>query len=124
MNIENLKKLRDSVNDSRAFDMGIYGVRYIDDVNFNGPHYCGAPACIAGHAVALIIEGGRDIFGFINASVEAIRWLELDQKTASNLFKPCEEHEGIDMWDVTQSHAVRCLDHLIETGEVDWMATS
>ena len=123
MNIENLKKLRDAVANSRAFNMEEWPDFDICDAKFINGHYCGTPACIGGHASALILR--EKLYGESTNYTYVFGWLELDNDQSADLFFPDQEHNGgIVMRNIDQAHAVRCLDHLIETGEVDWMATS
>ena len=95
----------------RAFDMA--GIRY----------YCGTPACIAGHALA---EAGREEWtGDLWATEEARKVMGLTVEQKYRLFSPVgkdadyragREQEGY----IGPEHAARCLERLVERGEVDW----
>ena len=82
---------------------------------------CGAPACIAGHAVALsggqhaVMCGERKSDIGRRTFVTAQAYLEISHDTAITLFicdglrDPEDKHQ-----------AARTLRHLAETGEIDW----
>ena len=123
MNIENLKKVRDAVANSRAFRMCSWASEHRDD-DFIGGHYCGSSACIAGHAGALMFRERAYGSTPISTYKTVCAWLELDELQANSLFFPVIELDGFNMTQIFKDHAVRCLDHLIETGEVDWMRTA
>ena len=123
MNIENLKLLRDSIEKSMAFDMTDWPIFFSEyDVEFNNGHYCGSAACIGGHAEALMIHND-DISGVATMS-EVRLWLDLSPIDANRLFFPNLYNCGVSISNITQEHAVRCLDHLIKTGEVNWSGTA
>lgn len=126
MNRENIQKVRDHIAAIPAsrFNMGSY---------FDGPTTeartyrgmaegaCGSCACIAGHALALLVPNGRSG----DYVMRARRLLGLNNREALRLFEP----ESQDYWfmgeelrheSVTRDEAVRVLDHLLETGKVDW----
>ena len=123
MNIDNLKLLRDTIANSQAFDMGDWPHIDKSDAEYiAGGHYCGTPVCIGGHGEALIrVSGERPDDSSISVK-DVGGWLGLSGKKFNALFFPRREDAGIDMLDITQAQAIRCLDHLIETGEVDWRA--
>ena len=129
MNIENVKRVRDAVAASKSFDMARWGITTYDDVEFKDGHFCGSPGCIRGHAVALMIDDGLyecsevedDHTRYVsidNAHCDAGVWMGLDIDMAGELFLPAEPSASIYL--ITQDQAVKCLDHLLETGVVDW----
>ena len=75
---------------------------------------CGTPACIAGWA-------GR-IFSTRITQAEGYEILGLNEEQAWDLFLPGNQLNLIGRFynEITLGHAVKVLDHLIETGEVDW----
>lgn len=91
---------------------------------------CGTVACLAGWTVEL----NKSLFGDwlersdIKGAARLV--LQLSQLEANRLFVPIEasilrhpNHPGAvlgDLNDVTTEQAVKVLDHLLETGEVDW----
>ena len=120
MNIENLKLLRDAVAKSMAFDMEEWPLLDESDVAFDKGHYCGTPACIGGHAEALIIDSGI----YLESRFHTVsKWVDLTYIQYKALFFPTKNIHGFHLDEITKEHAVRCLDHLIKTGEVDWRVT-
>ena len=100
MNRENIKKVRDHI--------AVAGDEHFDMRNWD----CGTSACIGGWTDRLCgPPGNRD-------STVTARTLGLDEEVANELFFMTET--PVRMMDVTREHAVRVLDHLLETGEVDW----
>lgn len=79
-------------------------------------HTCGTVACIAGHAVALFKPKERVRETSIWATAEELLGLTDDQ--SSDLFLP-----GIQWADATAEKAASVLDHLANTGEIDWSDT-
>lgn len=75
---------------------------------------CGTVACLAGHTVALFSEPGEKLHA-VNISTLATDFLDLREEEAQALFLP------VQFMDVTNpKHAVAVLDHLIQTGEIEW----
>ena len=121
MNIENLKSLVEKIEALRP-------VIYLcddDEVNqgfnmgsFNFP--CGSPSCIAGHACAIgyNLASYRWIHQNVAWTTAAAMWLEIDIETAEALFLGKEA--PADIQSLTPSDAIAVINHLIETGEVDW----
>ena len=121
MNTENLKLLRDSIEKSMSFDMSEWPIFFDEyDAKFNNGHYCGSAACIGGHAEALMIDSGL----FLDSKFYSVsKWVDLTYIQHKALFFPTKITHGFNLDEITQDHAVRCLDHLIKTGEVDWRVT-
>ena len=121
MNKERILEIADLIeagHEGMVFDMTTFG----------DEHPCGTAACIAGWAVVRFGENGGapnvawqiegpDVFS------GALSVLGLSFPEAQRLFTPNERRDGVDMWEVTASHAVRTLRHLAKTGKVDWCAT-
>jgi len=107
VNVENLRKVRDHIASlpPEQVNMGL----------FQGEKSCGTVACIAGWATEL--NGGRRAQG----------WLGLYDRQTRELFTPRgwarDEHRRVEHTKLyPKSRVVTTLDHLIETGEVDWDA--
>ena len=106
MNRENIKRVRDHLAElsPERFDMEVWGP---------GPkalrHDCGASACIAGWAQAILSPRST-----MDPWWKAERLFELSPEQSADLFL-APGHR-----DATTSQAVAVLDHLLETGEVDW----
>lgn len=81
------------------------------------PRSCGTAACIAGHALRLFRSR---VNGTDNSIFEAARnVLKLNSPMALELFQP----DGFSEKGVfTRAQAVATLDHLLETGEVEWQS--
>ena len=84
-------------------------------------HESGSPACLLGHAKALARVRGWDIYS------PGGRLLGLNPQQIDKLYSPdgsfhfhSEPNQGNF---ITQPHAIACLRHLAETGEVDWEET-
>lgn len=83
-------------------------------------HACGTVACIAGHALALFAPMTEITGWMVDAGAEA---LEIDDEEVTDaLFTPegLEMGNGVNAYKATNLQAARVLDHLAETGEVDW----
>lgn len=118
MNRENIKLVRDHIAGLKPerFDMSIYvGARGGDapDATEVGPYMkdCGTAACIAGWAVALLAPDSEA--GAVQET--AARLFGLNDQDGDELFVPFRDRRRI-----TTSQAVLTLDHLLNTGEVDW----
>lgn len=98
---------------------------------------CGTVACIAGWTCALLAP--QTDLGLLTTPVQAraVLGLTVAQATALFMVVPTEDDaEGWDMiydmreadWpdleEITADQVVRVLDHLIETGRVDWSAAA
>lgn len=103
----NLRKVRDFIAalPPEKFDMGS---------PYPEASECGTAACIGGWGRLVLgdlpvtlLTFGEEAFG-------------LTAHQAGALFYPNYVGDFSPMLEATPSHAVRVLDHLIETGEVDW----
>lgn len=115
MNRKNIQKVRDVIAGlpAKRFAMEKWS-GLIDGYGFDVEperllHDCKTCGCIGGWTEAV----------FPKFKGRAIVALGLDRSRSDALFLPC----GIDWEGVTRAHAVRVLDHLLETGEVDWKST-
>ena len=112
MNIDNIRKTIESLRASTTYDQ----TEYNDD--------CGTPACIAGHAVidaGLILKTNLgycyDVEGVVYDIEEAAAtWLGLKDECVVDLFYMYP----LGGKTVTKEDAIKVLENLIETGEVDW----
>lgn len=116
MNINRLQLLRDTIASApeEQFDM----------THFFG-RSCGTTACIAGFAASLswgktLHEAAeRDCTSSVmEVQNVAAAWLGLEWKDAHELFLADEAPKWYS--EITRTEALRCLNHLIATGEVDW----
>lgn len=84
---------------------------------------CGTVACIAGHA-HLIANDGRTWGSGGEVHSSGQHFLELDNEDANNLFYAWgarDENGNLrDMRKIPPDRAIRTLEHLRDTGEVDW----
>ena len=98
-------------------------------------HACGAPACLSGHLIDMMDGWNlvRDADGMtrvrtpdghdVKVDVAVARILEVPRKCAVKLI--CPEPEPFTHEDdpgPSSAEAAAMLRHLVETGEVDWMA--
>jgi hypothetical protein len=118
VNRENIKKVRDHIAAVEAdrFNMtwwsAIADARDFDHVDPTTLlHDCGTAGCIGGWTNALF--GG-------DGAVAAGETLGITKEQRSQLFFAYGTERQLD--EITQWHAVAALDHLMETGEVDWDA--
>lgn len=123
----NLRRVRDFIAGLPAnkFLMCTFGAFAGDDWRAASSqevkHGCGTAACIAGWANALLSTD--DIPNLGERPFEsACALLGLQRDDGEMLFWPWNLSDDFD-WvseEATPAQAVRVLDHLIETGEVDW----
>ena len=110
MNKANILKLADHIENLKPeeYDQSVFA------------HDCGAPACIAGHAVFLAEswdQVSEDEESEHLTPCLASCWLGLQMPEAHELFDSDPVH--LDKTPTTQD-AARTLRHLAETGKVDW----
>lgn len=139
MNRENIQRVRDRIAKApaRRFAMNSYfGYRdqygdLWDAENYARPNAelaegsCNTCACIAGHALAEL-EPKRVTRGSI--ANRAAKVLGLTTRVAGRLFEPNNhdayfQESSLTLAGIGKAHAVRVLDHLLATGEVDWKST-
>lgn len=117
MNKENIQQLIDVLKSEE----GLKGVTFDMSRYYGEDEVCGTVACIAGHAALLADR----LFGFTPhragaAYYIAKSWLDISQDQADRLFYALNFPGSI--YDVTKAQAVAALEHLRDTGEVDWQA--
>lgn len=119
MNRENITKVRDVIAalPAHKFDMR-WLARWekrspeLQPANRSIVHACGTVACIAGWTNAIF----GDPKDYEDDASTAGQRLGLKWGQGGDLFCP----EGFSQGNYTQAQAVRVLDILLETGEVDW----
>lgn len=137
MNVELLARIAEwleagGYDDKHGFNMAC-GVVRKDDTSAPG-HDCHTMCCIAGYAVMMFCNTtasaalrmdwelrapGNTLSWVVDVLPLARQVLDLDQKTADDLFTP----PGYDDWGVwPPERAARMIRHLIDTGEVNWHA--
>ena len=106
---------------------------------------CGTPGCIAGYTVAVGLDNGYEIpVSWLSSHLigEPVMYVareflglalpqsEEDYYRAFDLFAPDPERTGFDCsarpgepGHITAEHAAKCLEHLADTGLVEWWAT-
>lgn len=122
LNRENVQKVRDFIAalDPKHFNMRYWTTR----LEGGAPHYvshsdliahrCGSCACIGGWTEALLSESEDE-------ERDAGDLLGLGEVDRDALFYP----DNVGPYeDITIPQAVAVLDHLLETGEVDWSVAS
>ena len=130
MNRENARKLATVIENSASYDQRF--IRW-GDVFFDGEgkkttaltHPCGTPACIAGHAVAMLADempqrdSRHNHAGWLDQAADwfGFRYWE---DYAMNLFKAHPLVIGGIEYPPTPEIAAETLRHLADTGEVDW----
>ena len=109
MNVENMRKLRDTIAESETYDQG----RFF--------HECGTPACLAGHAVMLSKAEAPVLADWKTAPVEyivgyAAAWLGITGGQSISMFagEPCDDRSA------TKREALDMLNRAIKTGEIEW----
>ena len=130
LNIERLTILRDHIAalDPSRFNMAVWSQSDLDALStatlYQMQHNCGTAACIGGWAETLFVA--KEPTDFIGAGSDTltIEALGITAEQAEELFFPHYQlsEAGLDASysQLTQRQAVEVLDHLIETGQVDW----
>ena len=122
MNRENIKRVRDHIAglppERLWMERFLSAGHSVADVNWTAGRLlkdCGTCGCIAGWTAAIFAP--RVKCGGVEA--RAAESLGIPEEDASALFYP--ELSNHMLWgDIGPAHAVRVLDHLLETGKVDW----
>lgn len=123
MNRENITKVRDVIAGlpPERFAMRTYiGVDGLDSSRVTpaaGIKECNSAACAAGWTMVTLKPRSRASHHDYDAIAGGL--LGIDEDGADELFRP----EGWLHDEFTPAHAVRVLDHLLATGEVDWKST-
>lgn len=113
MKIDNIKNVIKFLEVSETYDQS------------NWAHDCGTPACIFGHAAALnqnVETFDWDIidFGYIQASGTDYMGFTDRFDIVESLSRPYPLRDENAYHHPTNKQAIEVLNHLIETGEVDW----
>ena len=107
------------------FDQGSWLVDYNDDFQLIGhlvKNKCGTPACLGGHMEVYIYMRDRKYYeahcGGRNLPVEEIvNWFHMDLLTDCLFEDPPSGYEGECLG---KEEVVTVLEHLYETGKLDW----
>ena len=138
MNRENIQKVRDRIASlpAKRFSMESYFGRRESSLRLAYDNYpepgatnrdmlegaCNTCACIAGHTLIALTPDSKPPRDYARA---AAKLLGLKPNLALRLFEPNNTDawfigRGRELSAVTKTQALRVLDHLIQTGEVDW----
>lgn len=126
VNVENINKIIMHLrNEENYFNMedwtnhSKYDAVYPENI-------CGTPSCIGGWAEAIMIYEGVD-YAELDASTDIsviADWLGISDQQACHIFYPGSDlsvNTGlIDPYNATRYQAIKLLENLIETGEVNW----
>lgn len=112
--IETLRPLRTG-HDEGEFDMTNWQHK---------GHACGTPSCMAGWATWIVEGRPTGPLEHLHSECEdaAAQYLGLTYEQADELFLPfdAETAEGYDTNNIQPHHAIAVLEHLRDTGKVDW----
>ena len=122
MNVENILKVADAIEQHSIPDLGFNMSHWFDKATPDVPdlsgHECGTIACIAGWASRVSGDQSENPDHTYEVAAD---FLGLGALTANNLFMPTNGFVSLHQWNsITPAHAVAVLRHLAETGEVDW----
>lgn len=123
VNVPNIIRLRDAILAApENFDMHYWGRRG-ETLLSPSPeevieHTCGTIACIGGWTAALFFPEADRIVEITEYQVGEV--LGLTPNQVSHLCYPTVKMNGRRPYDATNVEAARVLDHIIETGQVDW----
>ena len=119
MNKENIQRLIDCLNQSETFIMS------------SVKNVCGTPGCIIGHWMAM--EDKKMEFNVKESFKEFSEYLDISVNEAIKICVPDNQHkewritsDDVKRWKrlekrfISKSDAVRMLEHLQATGEVEW----
>lgn len=126
LNVENINTLIETLRkiEPRRFDMSMWAAEIGHGRDERGRdvrpaqllHNCGTCACLGGWTNALFPQPGEK-GGYWSGAAAARRALGLKDDA---LFYPSAPG-GLPAWDrITRRQAIRVLEHLRDTGEVDW----
>lgn len=122
-NEANIRKVIEMIkNEAYYFNMSDWCLNEIEVARYDARYpdnICGTPACIGGWAQAIRkqeqIESGE--VRTVDFGTDADDWLGLTEDETEALFYPETDAE----WkDITREQAIAHLEHIIETGEVNW----
>jgi len=118
MNVENILRVADAIEQHSIPDLGFNMARWYGDGEFDrSGHECETVACIGGWAMHLLSDRNVGAHDFDDVD-HAARLLGINRATSTDLFYALGCLTSFD--EITPSHAVAVLRHLAKTGEVDW----
>lgn len=131
MNREALEEIRDWLRAGTPEKSGITGLDMRTFVSRDLTHDCGTTCCIAGAAIQFdrvrkglpICKTGIDLANDSSGytiSDNARKILGISPEKAEILFFG---DTLISLYDITPEWAANCIDHFLETGEVNWLVT-
>lgn len=130
MNVENILKVADAIEQHSIPDLGFNMSGYIArrGVRDQSGHNCQTTACIAGYAAVLSGAVKPDEVD-ADAHEPGAAFLGLAGEAADSLFfarnHPQYRSRGSRLWErITAPEAIAVLRHLAATGEVDWSISS
>lgn len=115
MNKENIQQVIDVLKSEE----GLEGVTFDMATFYGEDEVCGTVACIAGHAALLADPNAFTPRRARPAYDIARSWLDISVEQADKLFYALNFPGSI--FDITKAQAIAALEHLRDTGEVDWM---
>jgi hypothetical protein len=128
VNVENINRLIEVIGaiNPKRFDMSNFAKRIGTDGFWDNGNVkptalatdCGTCGCIAGWAVAALKPNARIKVGDTTTiAATAAKALGIDDTDAEALFEPYD----VASWgSISRRQAIRVLEHLRDTGEVDW----
>ena len=126
-NVENINKVIKALSFEQAYfnmrDWTLY--TGLHDISPEYPeNICGTPSCIGGWCEAIMVyEGVAEEGDGATYTRDIADWLGIEAKDAYDIFYPgcfLFENDSRSAYDATKEDAIRLLERLAETGEVDW----
>ena len=124
MNKQNVQILIDHLKTQThcGFNMGVYVTHPHEPLHDHSPNHCGTTACLAGHIYHIVHNmdlTDEDTMGLESEMFNVGKhFLDLSGYQAGNLFLGL--NSPTDLEDITLEQAIKVLEHLKATGEVDW----
>lgn len=126
MNMQLLSQIRDwllagapHINGDMGFNMSTFWFTKGYSWDFAG-HPCGTSMCIAGAACQFSEVEPEHFLGRTESL--GMQLLDLTEDQAKDLFfAEALQKLGVDLKDITPSKAAAVIQHLMDTGEVDWL---
>lgn len=117
MNAANVQRVIDAIKNER---IGNTYVKFAFET-WNAGINCGTSACIGG--TACLLAGSRDT---CLADQDARAFLDISCEQSEELFYAWKYRDlrALRLNEITRRHAIRTLEHLRDTGNVDWSATA
>jgi hypothetical protein len=126
-NEQNIRKVIEAIRDeANYFNMCSWTSTYQKNVTYSDEtNFCGSPSCIGGWVESIMaFETNRSKdteLGSVSEDQKIADWIGMSKQECDELFFPSvNEIEGIDPYDATREQAIAHLEHIINTGEVDW----